>query len=119
MAPAPTATLEGDHRRPWVTGCVGAGQLVVAVALANKKARIAWAVMHRQENYQARPGTSLPAELWSLPRAMTRDGTVGRSGTTEGSLAFRWDIVRSNDEASVRELHQGQAVGLGCINRHT
>jgi hypothetical protein len=26
--------------------------LVVAVALANKKARIAWAVMHRQENYQ-------------------------------------------------------------------
>ncbi len=31
------------HRRP---------SLVVAVALANKTARIAWAVMHRQENYQ-------------------------------------------------------------------
>jgi hypothetical protein len=31
--------------------CVAAGQ-VVAVALANKTARIAWAVMHRQENYQ-------------------------------------------------------------------
>ena len=26
--------------------------LVVAVALANKTARIAWAVMHRQENYR-------------------------------------------------------------------
>ena len=26
--------------------------LVVAVALANKTARIAWAVMHRHENYQ-------------------------------------------------------------------
>ena len=26
--------------------------LVVAVALANKTARIAWAVMHRDENYQ-------------------------------------------------------------------
>jgi hypothetical protein len=26
--------------------------LVVAVALANMTARIAWAVMHRQENYQ-------------------------------------------------------------------
>jgi hypothetical protein len=26
--------------------------MVAAVALANKKARIAWAVMHRQENYQ-------------------------------------------------------------------
>ena len=23
---------------------------------------------------------------------MTRDGTVGRSDATEGSLAFRWDI---------------------------
>jgi hypothetical protein len=26
--------------------------MVVAVALANKTARIAWPVMHRQENYQ-------------------------------------------------------------------
>jgi len=38
---------------PWV---IGLGRrrpsLVVAVALANKTARIAWAVMHRQENYQ-------------------------------------------------------------------
>ena len=29
-----------------------AAAAVVAVALANKMARIAWAVMHRQENYQ-------------------------------------------------------------------
>ena len=43
-----SAALEGNQiglrrRRP---------SLVVAVALANKTARIAWAVMHRQENYQ-------------------------------------------------------------------
>jgi transposase len=35
--------IELRRRRP---------SLVVAVALANKTARIAWAVMHRQENYQ-------------------------------------------------------------------
>jgi hypothetical protein len=30
----------------------GRSDCVVAVTLANKTARIAWAVMHRQENYQ-------------------------------------------------------------------
>jgi hypothetical protein len=39
-----SAALKGNQwRRP---------SLVVAVALANKTARIAWAVMHRDENYQ-------------------------------------------------------------------
>jgi transposase len=39
---------------PWVIGLRRRRpSLVVAVALANKTARIAWAVMHRQENYQS------------------------------------------------------------------
>ncbi len=38
---------------PWVIGLRRRRpSLVVAVALANKTARIAWAVKHRQENYQ-------------------------------------------------------------------
>ena len=38
---------------PWVIGLRRRRPpLVVAVALANKTARIAWAVMHRHENYQ-------------------------------------------------------------------
>jgi len=38
---------------PWVIGLRRRRpSLVVAVALANKTARIAWAVMHRKENYQ-------------------------------------------------------------------
>ena len=38
---------------PWVIGLRRRRpSLAVAVALANKTARIAWAVMHRQENYQ-------------------------------------------------------------------
>ena len=40
---------------PWVIGLRRRRPpLVVAVALANKTARIAWAVMHRHENYQRR-----------------------------------------------------------------
>jgi len=31
---------------------------LVTVAVANKMARIAWAVMARQENYRARPATA-------------------------------------------------------------
>ena len=38
---------------PWVIGLRRRRPpMVVAVALANKTARIAWAVMHRHENYQ-------------------------------------------------------------------
>ena len=38
---------------PWIIGLRRRRpSMVVAVALANKTARIAWAVMHRQENYQ-------------------------------------------------------------------
>src|SRR5262249_27411493 len=38
---------------PWVIGLrQRRPSLVVAVALANKTARMAWAVMHRHENYQ-------------------------------------------------------------------
>src|SRR5689334_12941571 len=41
---------------PWVIGLRRRRpSLVVAVALANKTARIAWAVMHRQEDYQRMP----------------------------------------------------------------
>ena len=42
-------------------------------------------------------------------RAMTRDGTVGRSDATETNLAFhREHRSRLNDEDSVRGPHQGQ-----------
>ena len=44
---------------PWVIGLRRRRpSLVVAVALANKTARIAWAVMHREENYRHRSATA-------------------------------------------------------------
>ncbi len=42
--------------------------MVVAVALANKTARIAWAVMHRQQNYQ-RMAVALKLLSWGLELA--------------------------------------------------
>src|SRR5262249_12612149 len=80
---------------PWVIGLRRRRPpLVVAVALANKTARIAWAVMHRHENYQrvaAAAETARPRS-GACERAMTRDGTVGRSDATEPNLAFHRDI---------------------------
>jgi transposase len=45
---------KATNANPWVIGLRRRRPpLVVAVALANKTARIAWAVMHRQENYHS------------------------------------------------------------------
>src|SRR6185312_7558488 len=75
---------------PWVIGLRRRRPpLVVAVALANKTARIAWAVMLRQNEYPA-PGCGglevRDASAGACEREMTRDGTVGRSDGTERSL---------------------------------
>ena len=49
----PALSAELVHRQVAVIGLrQRRPSLVVAVALANKTARIAWAVMHRHENYQ-------------------------------------------------------------------
>src|SRR4051794_26021900 len=68
--------------------------LVVAVAVANKTPRMAWAVMHRQENYHRMAREALVAKPSSgaCEGAMTRDGAVGRSDATERSLALRWEV---------------------------
>jgi hypothetical protein len=49
----PLLRSKATNADPWVIGLRRRRpSLVVAVALANKTARIAWAVMHRQEDYQ-------------------------------------------------------------------
>src|SRR5262249_39230051 len=65
-----------------------------AVALANKTARIAWAVMLRQKEYQPRAvaAWSASAGAGACERVMTRDGTVGRSDPTERSLPIHRDL---------------------------
>src|SRR5262249_41990189 len=97
---------------PWVIGLRRRRpRLVVAVALANKTARIAWAVMQRHENYQRVAAAAEAAEPRSgaCERAMTRDGTVGRfRRNREKPAASSGHRSRSNDEDSVRGPHQGQ-----------
>ena len=81
---------------PWVIGLRRRRPpLVVAVALANKTARIAWAVMLRAEGIPAQGCGGLVAHgtgAGACERAMTRDGTVGRSDATERSLPVHRDI---------------------------
>src|SRR5262249_3342018 len=80
---------------PWVIGLrQRRPSLVVAVALANKTPRISSAGMHRPEVYQRVAVEALGAEprAGACERAMTRDGTVGRSDATERSLPVHRDI---------------------------
>ncbi len=53
-----TSQLQSARRKPdahpWVTGLLATKpDKLVAVAMANKAARIAWVVMTREENYRA------------------------------------------------------------------
>src|ERR1044071_5573705 len=77
---------------PWVIGLRRRRPpLVVAVALANKTARIAWAVMLARMNTS--PGLWLSSHgpsAGACERVMTRVGTVGRSDGTERSLPLHW-----------------------------
>src|SRR5262249_36030846 len=81
---------------PWVIGLRRRRPpLVVAVALANKTAPIAWAGMLREEEIPPQDCGRLVAHgtgAGGCERAMTRDGKVGRSDATETSLPFHWDI---------------------------
>ena len=53
MAVIRYARKHRPERRPWLARLMERRPTkVAAVALANKTARIAWAVMHRHENYQ-------------------------------------------------------------------
>src|SRR5262249_15135373 len=80
---------------PWVIGLrQRRPPLVVAVALANKTAGIAWAVMLRQNEHQPRAVAALSASAGAggCERGMKGDGTLGRSDATERSLPIHRDI---------------------------
>jgi transposase len=56
-----TALLNGKHAKqdPWLARLIATKpRKVVAVALANKMARIGWALMTRQEDYRAKPAAA-------------------------------------------------------------
>jgi transposase len=56
-----TSLIKSQHARrdPWVAKLLASKpRKVVAVALANKLARIGWALMRRQENFRSRPAAA-------------------------------------------------------------
>jgi Transposase IS116/IS110/IS902 family len=120
---------------PWVIGLrQRRPPLVVAVALANKTARIAWTVMLREKEYQPTAVAALVAHgsaAGACERAMTRDGTVGRSDATERSLPFHWDIdparmmrprfadsIRAGSPAGLREQAGHMTASDFCAARY-
>ena len=122
----PTALINGasanllrskaTNADPWMIGLRRRRpSLVVAVALANKTARIAWAVMHRQEIPAHGHGSlGCQASSGACERAMTRDGTVGRSDATERSLTLRWDVdpIRMMRPQFADSIRAGSRFGL-------
>src|SRR5262249_47318719 len=81
-----TAVLKSKRAKEdlWLAKLLAAKpRKLVAVALANKMARIGWALMTRQEDFRGRPAAAWTADhdsLGKLARVNTRDGNVGQSG---------------------------------------
>jgi transposase len=77
---------------------------MAAVALANKMARIDWALMTRQEDFRRLPA----AAAGRLARVNTRDGNVGHSGDREHPVSvIGASRPRRNDWDSIHGSHQG------------
>jgi transposase len=70
------AKLHGTKHRPWLTALLARRPTkVAAIALANKIARVAWAMMAKGKRLQGTRHTRSVNEIW-------RDGKVGRANST-------------------------------------
>ena len=107
------AHADDTRTAAWVRGLLARKPTkVVAVALANKNARIAWAVMARGEAYRSKP--VIGQDGISRRRACTEcEGeeevmASGRAADRENPDNSRRNPARILDRDPIRELHQGQ-----------
>jgi len=92
---------------PWVqTLLAKRPRLVVAVALANKMARIAWALMVRQTTYQPAAAAQVRAATRSL-RGKESDGVVGCTGGLGQAWRREGSRARGFVEVPIRGTHPG------------
>jgi hypothetical protein len=70
------AKIHGTKHRPWLTGLLARRPTkVAAIALANKIARMAWAMMARSEGYRPVP---LHCRMRGIDRDLIRGGHYGQ-----------------------------------------
>jgi hypothetical protein len=111
------AVLRHARNRPtrdgeWVRGLLARKPTkVAAVALANKTARIVWAVMVRGDGYRAKAVLGQPAQDPTSPFRCEGEEEVmvsGRAADREDPGNSRRNAARSLDWDPTSELHQGQ-----------
>jgi transposase len=73
------AKIHGTKHRPWLTKLLERRPVkVAAIALANKIARMAWAMMAKGESYREPPWLDKARRPWTRSRRQRRDETVGK-----------------------------------------
>ena len=73
------AKIHGTQHRPWLTALLARRPTKVAIALANKIARMAWAMMAKGRALQ---GTRRPRGVNEIAPVTRRDVKVGRANST-------------------------------------
>jgi hypothetical protein len=98
------AKIHGTTHRPWLTALLARRPTkVAAIALANKLARMTWAMMAKSERYKK------PA---ALTASRDREGLPARCESWKGETARIADPV----DPAIRTTHMGQSIfGFGLL----
>ena len=82
---AKVAACDGSRASPWLAGLLARKpRMLVTVALANKMARIVWALMARGELYRAPAAASNPSRSEVVREAGRSDGRYGATVRRRG-----------------------------------
>jgi transposase len=110
------AKIHGTGHRPWLTSLLARRPTkVAAIALANKLARMAWAMMARNECYKNPPllrrerdhSRSSGCDV-TVGRVNSTNAAPGRSGDQDNPLGPQHRRMRAIDRDLIRGGHYGQ-----------
>ena len=128
MAVVQHASRSGRTSDPWLAGMLARKpKMLVAMALANRTARIVWAVTTKKENFRVRAAAGPGGERGEA-KAENLSGDVGRTQETgKGKRSTRrgrknqdepeGHRVRDSDSDPISRTPYGPAANEGCIKR--